>query len=131
LKADAIVSAVVPVRERPTHGHPSIAQWHAVRRARRPKVAKLVRDHRLRQYVQERLAGVVQTTDGASVGPAGPAWKGRNKPRRGDRAWVQGWSPAQIANRLPVEFPDDQSMRIRHEAIYQALHVQGRGPMTG
>jgi IS30 family transposase len=107
----------------------SIAQWHAERRARRPKVAKLVGDERLRQYVQDRLAGVVQTADGASVGPAGPAWKGRNKPHRGDRAWVQGWSPAQIANRLPVEFPDDESMRISHEAIYQALYVQGRGAL--
>src|SRR3954452_22481892 len=57
----------------------SIAQWHAERRARRPKVAKLVGDERLRQYVQDRLAGVVQTADGASVGPAGPAWKGPNK----------------------------------------------------
>ena len=108
----------------------SLAQWHAERRARRPKVAKLVRDDRLRAYVQDRLAGVVQSADGASVGPAGPAWKGRNKPHRGDRAWVQGWSPAQIANRLPVEFPEDESMRISHEAIYQALYVQGRGALT-
>jgi IS30 family transposase len=107
----------------------SIAQWHAERRARRPKVAKLVGDDRLRSYVQDRLAGVVRTADGASVGPAGPAWKGRNKPHRGDRAWVQGWSPAQIANRLPLEFPDDKSMRISHEAIYQALYVQGRGAL--
>jgi transposase, IS30 family len=48
------------------------------------------------------------------------------------RAYVQqalldGWSPEQIAGRLPEEFPDDESMRISHEAIYQALFVQGRG----
>jgi IS30 family transposase len=42
---------------------------------------------------------------------------------------VQGWSPEQIASRLRVEFPDDPSMRISHEAIYQALHVQGRGAL--
>jgi IS30 family transposase len=107
----------------------SIAQWHAERRARRPKIAKLLRDDPLRQYVQDRLAGVVQAADGVPVGPAGPAWKGRNKPHRGDRVWVQGWSPAQIASRLPVEFPDDESMRISHEAIYQALYVQGRGAL--
>ena len=35
-----------------------------------------------------------------------------------------------VANRLPVEFPEDESMRISHEAIYQALYVQGRGALT-
>ena len=33
------------------------------------------------------------------------------------------------ANRLGVDFPDDGSMRISHEAIYQALYVQGRGAL--
>jgi IS30 family transposase len=51
---------------------------------------------------------------------------GRNKPHRGDRRWVTAWSPEQIAQRLPVDFPDDDSMRISHEAIYQALYVEGR-----
>ena len=39
------------------------------------------------------------------------------------------WSPEQIARRLPFDFPDDDSMRISHEAIYQALYVQGRGAL--
>jgi IS30 family transposase len=108
----------------------STAQWHAERRARRPKTAKLVGNQRLREYVQERLSGAVQTADGHPVaGPQGPQWKGRNKPRRGDRRWVTAWSPEQISNRLKVEFPDDESMRISHEAIYQSLFVQGRGAL--
>ena len=32
-------------------------------------------------------------------------------------------------NRLQVDFPDDESMRISHEAIYQALFIQGRGAL--
>jgi IS30 family transposase len=107
----------------------SIAQWHAERRARRPKLSKLVTNDRLRAYVQERLSGAVRAGAGRPVGPPGPKWSGRNKPHRGDRRWVQGWSPEQIASRLPVEFPDDPSMRISHEAIYQALYVQGRGAL--
>jgi IS30 family transposase len=107
----------------------SIAQWHAERRARRPKPAKLVANERLRVYVQERLSGAVCGRGGRSAGPPGPKWNGKNKPHRGDRRWVQGWSPQQIARRLVIDFADDQSMRISHEAIYQALYVQGRGAL--
>jgi IS30 family transposase len=49
--------------------------------------------------------------------------------RRQDRRWATAWSPEQIANRLPVDFPDDGSMRISPEAIYQAPYVQGRGAL--
>ena len=58
-----------------------------------------------------------------------PAWKGRNKPHRADRQWVTAWSPEQISHRLEVDFAEDESMRISHEAIYQALYVQGRGAL--
>lgn len=39
----------------------------------------------------------------------------------------QYWSPEQISGRLKVDFPNDELMRISHEAIYQSLFVQGRG----
>jgi IS30 family transposase len=39
------------------------------------------------------------------------------------------WSPQQISARLIVEFPDDLSMRVSHETIYQSLFVQSRGAL--
>lgn len=75
------------------------AQGRAELRARRPKVAKLAACERLRQYVQDRLGG------------------------------EHRWSPQQICARLVLDFPDDEHMRVSHEAIYQALYVQGRGAL--
>ncbi|WP_186315519.1 IS30 family transposase [Catellatospora sichuanensis] len=108
----------------------SVAQWKAELVARRPKVAKLVTNQRLRQYVQDKLSGVVRDADGNPVaGPDQPRWQGRNKPHRGDRAWVLAWSPEQISRHLALDFPYDASMRISHEAIYQALYVESRGAL--
>jgi IS30 family transposase len=56
-------------------------------------------------------------------------WIGRRHGRRTDRLWAHSWSPEQISNRLKVDFPCDPKMRISHEAIYQALYVQGRGAL--
>ncbi|MDH4283490.1 MAG: IS30 family transposase [Myxococcales bacterium] len=108
----------------------STAQWHSDRRAKRPKKAKLAVNDRLRSYVQRRLAGTI-TTEGRSAvsGPKVGPWKGRRHGPRQDRRWSSSWSPQQIANRLPIEYPDDDSMRISHEAIYQALYIQGRGAL--
>src|ERR1019366_8279784 len=39
------------------------------------------------------------------------------------------WSPEQVAKRLRLEFPDDPSMWVSHETIYQSLFVQGRGEL--
>jgi len=75
------------------------AQLRAERQARRPKVAKLAGDDRLRGYVQDKLVS------------------------------RQRWSPEQIAARLRVEFADDERMRVSHETIYQSLYVQGRGAL--
>jgi IS30 family transposase len=108
----------------------SVAQWKADMAARRPKTAKLVGNPRLHAYVQERLSGQIKTPDGTVIaGPQPPRFTGNNKPHRKDRAWSRAWSPEQIANRLKVDFADDASMRISHEAIYQSLYIQGRGAL--
>jgi IS30 family transposase len=77
----------------------SSAQAAADARARRPKPAKLATHGRLREYVQGKL----------------------DAPHR--------WSPEQITARLRMEFPDDESMRVSHETIYQSLYVQSRGAL--
>jgi transposase, IS30 family len=105
------------------------AQWHADRRARRPKVAKLAANEKLRTYVQDRLSGLITRPDGTEVPGPTVRFVGRRHGRRQDRRWGKAWSPEQISNRLQVDFPDDGTMRISHEAIYQALFIQSRGAL--
>jgi IS30 family transposase len=99
----------------------STAQWHADRRGRRPKAAKLASNTQLRRFVQDRLSGAVERTDGFAVHGPKVEWIGRRHGRRKDRRWARSWSPEQISARLRLDFPDDESMRISHEAIYGAL----------
>jgi IS30 family transposase len=92
------------LRRNATGGDPAryratVAQAEADRRARRPKTAKLAAYQPLHDYVTGKLGG------------------------------AEHWSPEQICRRMRVEFPDDERMRISHEAIYQALYVQGRGAL--
>jgi IS30 family transposase len=105
------------------------AQWHADRRARRPKVAKLAANEKLCHYVQDRLSGLITRPDGTEVPGPTVRFIGRRHGRRQDRRWGKAWSPEQISNRLRFDFPDDGTMRISHEAIYQALFIQGRGAL--
>lgn len=107
----------------------TVAQWHADRAARRPKPAKLALNMALQAYVEERLAGAVVAPGGAPVPGPAVSWKGRRHGPRQNRRWANAWSPEQISRRLPVDFPDDEGMRVSHEAIYQALFVQGRGAL--
>ncbi len=45
----------------------STAQWHVERRASRPKVSKLAANEQLREYVRDRLSGVITRADGGLV----------------------------------------------------------------
>jgi IS30 family transposase len=103
------------------------AQWHADRKAKRPKESKLATNHKLRKYVQERLAGTIRNLEGRKMEGPRTCWNGRRHGPRKDRRWATSWSPEQIANRIRFDFPEDKTMRISHEAIYQALYIQGRG----
>jgi IS30 family transposase len=95
------------------------AQW----RLRRPKLGKLATNEPLRAYIQAKLSG-----EDKGLGPC-TDWRARRKDGRWGGRWDGRWSPEQISRRLEVDFPDDESMRISHEAIYQALYVQGRGEL--
>ncbi len=105
------------------------AQWHADRVAKRPKASKLTLNPALRDYVQDRLSGLIATPNGIAFDGPVVVWKGRRAVHRQSRRWSSAWSPEQIAQRLKVDFPKDPTMRISHEAIYQALYIQGRGAL--
>lgn len=42
----------------------------------------------------------------------------------------KGWSPDQITGRLKRDYPDDETMQISPESIYQSLFVYPRGELT-
>lgn len=46
-----------------------------------------------------------------------------------ESAMDEGWSPGLIAQMLAVEHGDDDTWRVSHETIYQALYVQTRGQL--
>ncbi len=105
------------------------AQWHADRAAKRPKISKLAVNPVQRDYVQDRLSGLIATPDGIAFEGPVVVWKGRRAVLRQSRRWSSAWSPEQISQPLKVDFPEDPTMRISHEAIYQALYIQGRGAL--
>ena len=91
-----------------------------------------------RELHRNRVAGVysVRVAQARTV-----ANQARPQPRKLDRpehaplraVVLEGltahWSPQQIQGELVQRFPDDESMRISHETLYQALYVQGRGSL--
>jgi hypothetical protein len=82
-----------------------VAQWKAQQAAKRPKVARLATNPRLRAYVEGKLAGEVTDAEGRPIAGPNVPWAGRRQGRRQDRRWGVAWSPEQISNRLKVDFP--------------------------
>jgi Helix-turn-helix domain len=84
------------------------AQWHAERRASRPKISKLAANNSLREYVQDRLAG-----RRASCGPAGAV--DRLSPPAPGRTGAGPGRGARSRSRTGclLNFPDDEPMRTR------------------
>jgi len=37
---------------------------------------------------------------------------------------AQDWSPKQVSRRLRTDHPDDETMRVSHETIYECLYLQ-------
>ena len=107
----------------------SAAQWHADRAALRPRPGELAGNPALHAYVIERLAGKISDAEGATFDGPSVVWKKRRAVHRQSRRWSTAWSPEQIAHRLRLDYPEDRSMRISHEAIYQSLYIQGRGEL--
>jgi IS30 family transposase len=42
---------------------------------------------------------------------------------------AQHWSPKQISRRLRVDHPDNETMWISHETVYECLYLQARGEL--
>lgn len=61
---------------------------------------------------------MIARPDGGPIAGPTVGFVGRRHGRRADRRWARAWSPEQISHRLRIDFPDDGSMRVSHEAIY-------------
>ena len=112
------------------HGAPeyraTTARWHADPPSRWPKPAKLAVNLILRDYAQDRLAGMIARPDGVPlVGPK-VVWKGRPACIDSTDAGRRHGALEQISRRLRLDFPEDETMCMSDEAIYQGLYAQGR-----
>jgi IS30 family transposase len=77
-----------------------------------------------------RASGAQAGADRAAARPKPAKLAGNDRLREQVQSWLlEKFSPAQVAARLRVKFPDQPEMWVSHEPIYQALFVQGRGAL--
>lgn len=41
----------------------------------------------------------------------------------------KGWSPEQVAGRLPLDYPGDDALRVSHETVYQWIYALPKGEL--
>lgn len=100
---------------------------------------RLGRDHTVISREVKRNGGV-QAYRAVSAQKRAVACRSRPKSRKletnrrlhdeVDAGLAKKWSPMQISRRLRDDFPEDEEMRVSHEAIYQCLYLQARGELT-
>ncbi|MBA8848208.1 IS30 family transposase/transposase [Yonghaparkia alkaliphila] len=140
-----IVDVTVPVRALEAQLHPRFLTL-----AEREQIADLHRQSASLREIGRQLGRPASTikreldrrSDVGSYRPyaAHRSWvKSRARPKNSKlaadsalRAFVVDklrvrWSPEQICHALVKDFPDDESMRVSAETIYQAIYVQARG----
>ena len=109
------------------------AQWHAIDPPKGRSQPSWQRMRRCGAMCRIGLRVGSRRPDGTVIEGPRVVWNGRRHGPRQHRRWARAWSPEQIAHRLRIDYPgdgpEDQAMRISHEAIYQALYVQGRGAL--
>jgi IS30 family transposase len=87
-----------------------------------------------RRVLREVTARIVEDDRAlrSALRPRTPKLAANARPRHEvERLLTRLWSPQQISAHLAREYRDDESMRVSHETIYQALFVQGRGALPG
>jgi len=101
------------------------------------EIAELIGRHKStvsREVAAHRVAGLYLPYQADKA-----AAKARSRPKQSklvtneklreqvEQGLAQRWSPEEISHRLVKDFPDNESMRVSHETIYQALYFQARG----
>ena len=96
---------------------------------------RLAANDALRGHVEDRLAGRIARPDGTPLHGPRTVWRRRRHGPRQARRWARARSArsehGQTSARLEIDFPEDEAMRISHEAICRSLSVQARGARCG
>lgn len=86
------------------------------------------KDRHLPQY---RASTAQKRSDWRARRPSKPKLAGSDRLRdEVQKKLNKEHSPEQISNRLRIDFPDDEEMRVSHETIYRELYLDARGNLS-